>query len=102
MKSKRKGGRVFDIEAYGIGQRVLGVYIRLSEGRVERTREVIADVFADFDRHGAILGLEFTRPGKYGIDAMQNVSRITKVQELRAIDVSRLPVNVQEPEPAHA
>jgi len=96
MKSRPGAGRILEIQTYGIGRRVLGVYIRLGVGKVARTREVIADVFADFDKHGAIVGLEFTRPGAYNIDAMLNVSRLTQIPELRALDVSRLPVNVQE------
>lgn len=95
MSHSARPGRNLDIEAYGIGGRVLGVYIRLGAGKILRTREVIADVFADFDRHGVIVGLEFTRPGIYDIDAMKNVSRKVHVPELRALDVSRLPVNVQ-------
>jgi len=61
-----------------------------------RTREVIPEVFADFDRHGAVVGIEFSSPGNYNLDAMNNVSRELNVPELRAIDISKLPVNQQE------
>ena len=85
------------IEAHGLDDRLLGVYIRLSDKRkVHHTREVIADVFADFDKQGEIIGIEFTRPGDYNLDAMNNVSRLVNVPELRAIDVSHMPVNINE------
>lgn len=96
MRIRTKGGRVLSIESYGMGDRLLGVYIRLSSSRVMRTREVIPEVFADFDRHGAVVGIEFSSPGNYNLDAMNNVSRELNVPELRAIDISKLPVNQQE------
>ena len=96
MHIMSKHARVLGIEAYGIGERVLGVYIQTNKAPVWRTREVIPEVFADFDRHGGVVGIEFTCPGDYSIDAMLNVSRELNIPELRAIDVSKLPVNVQE------
>ena len=100
MKIKAQGGRPIEIEAYGMRSRVLGVYLRFGKGKVSKTREVAPDVFADFYKQGRVLGIEFTRPSDYNIDAMLHVSEVVKVPELRAIDVSRIPVNVQEYEPA--
>lgn len=89
-------GRPLAFEVSGIGPRVLGVYIRLAEGAVERTREIVPEVFADFDKKGVVLGIEFTRPGEFSIDEMQQVAEKVHIPELAAVDVSRLRVNVPE------
>jgi hypothetical protein len=68
MKIKSNGVRVIGIESHGVGERLLGVYIRFAVGKVSKTREVLPEVFADFDRHGAILGVEFTSPGEYDME----------------------------------
>ena len=100
MKIKNKGTEIIGIQAHGFGGNVLAVYIRFTRTPVAKSREVMPAVFADYDRHGAIVGIEFARPGDYDIDAMQHVSKAVKVPQLRAIDVSRLPVNIEEPEVA--
>ncbi len=96
MKIKNKGARILGIESHGIGDRLLGVYIRLGKGAVAKTREVLPEVFADFDKSGVILGLEFASPGDYDIDAMAHVSKVVKVPQLQGIDVSRIPVDVDD------
>ena len=74
MKIKNKSSvRIIGIESYGLNHTLQGVYIRFSKNSVSRSREVAPEVFADFDRHGAIVGLEFSNPGDYDIDAMQHV-----------------------------
>ena len=96
VSKKSTCARIIGIESHGLGERLLGVYIRLGKGSVAKTREVLPEVFANFDRHGAILGIEFASPGEYDIDAMAHVSEVVKVPQLRGIDVSRKPVDVDD------
>lgn len=92
----KDGAKIIGIEGHGFNDILLAVYIRFAHTPVLKSREVLPGVFADYDRHGAIVGLEFSSPGDYDIDAMQYVSKLVNVPQLRAIDVSRMPVNVEE------
>ena len=37
-------------------------YVQLKEGKIVRTEEIAPEVFADFNKKGEILGIEFVNP----------------------------------------
>lgn len=47
-----------EINSWGISKGRICTYISFTKGRIRKTREILPDVFADFDGMGRLVGLE--------------------------------------------
>lgn len=63
-----------EVRGWSTVGRIMSIYIRFTDTKIVRTREVLPEVFADFDKHADIVGLEFIRPGDFDVDAMKTVT----------------------------
>lgn len=63
MEDKASSGYSIEVETDAETGGVLAVYVRLSTGKVAKTDEFAkGSLFADFDRHGRLLGFELLGP----------------------------------------
>ena len=85
-----------EISAEAAGGQLLSVSLRFRKGKVARTEEVAEMVFADYDRGGNLLALEFAEPESTGISLMGELARKLHIPQLRMFDVSRFPASVEE------
>ena len=77
MKQLRVQTRHLKLEGFSVwtmNGKTMSAYVRFTSNQIQKTREVLPEVFADFDRHGDIVGMEFLRPGEFDVDCAKQVS----------------------------
>ncbi len=84
--------RTFRITLEATAESVLGyVYVQeIPPGASAETREILPSVFADFDAHGDLLGVEFTDAQKADAVLMGQLASTLDAPELAGIDLARM------------
>lgn len=84
--------REFSIRVEGIEPDLKVVYVKFRKGQVFQTITLDEEVYADYDRSGNLLGVEFAEPEAYDIRLMAEISKKVKEPILSGISPRKLAV----------
>ena len=56
-----------EVTSWTLNGKPMSTVVKFSSAKIVRTREILPEVFADFDRHGDIVAMEFMRPGDFTV-----------------------------------
>lgn len=73
LSIKLKKLKFEEVTSWTLNGKPMSTVVKFSSAKIDRTREILPEVFADFDRHGDIVAMEFMRPGEFEVDATKAV-----------------------------
>jgi uncharacterized protein YuzE len=85
-------GFKFSISVQGLDGKPVAAYIRFTDNKVRKTKEIHPNFMVDYDANRKVVGVEILNPKTFPVQMMKRISAKIKHPELAAINPAALPI----------